>query len=521
MRRLAAFFVLLIASSAFAEKTHKLSVQVTGDGLKAVRASLMNAKKQGYGPKDARLRKTTKGVSYFYAPTKFSLNLPPGKYTLAIAAGFEYVPVSLTLNLPGDESLSIKLRRWSNTTKSGWYAGDSHVHLHTGGPIQVTTRNALLAARAEGIHYVNLCVSNNVGDDIRDAELITGKPHKDSTNNHLLVFGEEMRSMIYGHMQFFGISKFVEPQYTGFKNTPNKYDYPANYVMAANATKQGGVVTYGHPLFKGKPIPFDKNLTADNAAARELPIDAILGVCHAVDLMCYNSDEDLSTELWYKLLNCGIPLAASVGTDALLDRSTNPMGGSRVYVNVRGKLTQKTWLDGLRKGRTFVTNGPMVQISVNGTGPGETLNLPVGRHTVAVKATIKSLVPVDKVVFVKNGQPAATAKNNLISKPGKAQTFSFTVKLSADKSSWFAVRVHGPDHADVFDGPVFAHTGAAFVKVGGKPIRSKTDAAYFVAWIDQLMRVVRVRNGYKTKEDRDKVLAIFQRARAKFAALAK
>ncbi len=235
----------------------------------------------------------------------------------------------------------------------GWYSGDSHVHLHTGGPIDVTVADALVAARAEGVNYVNLCVSNNVGDDIRDAELITGKPHAGSTDRQLLVFGEEMRSTIYGHMQFFGINRLVEPQYTGFDGTPNRLDFPANYVMAAEAVRQGGVVTYGHPMFAGEPFPFDKDLAKPSGAARELPIDAVLGVVHAVDLMSYNSDEDLSAELWYRLLNCGLKLSACVGTDALLDRSTEPLGGDRVYVKTVGPLTMRSWLDGLKAGRSF------------------------------------------------------------------------------------------------------------------------------------------------------------------------
>ena len=111
-------------------------------------------------------------------------------------------------------------------------------------------------------------MSNNVGDDIRDAELITGKPHAASTDRHLLVFGEEMRSTIYGHMQFFGINRLVEPQYTGFDETPNRLDFPANHVMAAEAVRQGGVVTYGHPMFAGQPFPFGKDLAKANAARR-------------------------------------------------------------------------------------------------------------------------------------------------------------------------------------------------------------------------------------------------------------
>ena len=76
-------------------------------------------------------------------------------------------------------------------------------------------------------------------------------------------------------MQFFGINRFVQPQYTGFDETPNRNDFPANYQMAADAVHQGGVVTYGHPIFAGQP--FRSNRTRRNPAApRELPIDAVL-----------------------------------------------------------------------------------------------------------------------------------------------------------------------------------------------------------------------------------------------------
>src|SRR5262249_21726493 len=143
-----------------------------------------------------------------------------------------------------------------------------------------------------------------------------------------------------------------------------------------------------------------------NAAARELPIDAVLGVVHAVDLMSYNSDEDLSAGLWYRLLNCGLKLSACVGTDALLDRSTEPLGGERVYVKTAGPLTMQSWLDGLRSGRSFVTNGPIPTLAVNGKGPGETCELREAGH-VRVAVTVESSVPFHKVEVIVNGQVTA------------------------------------------------------------------------------------------------------------------
>ena len=341
----------------------------------AARVSITGSDGNTCGPAGAAIRTTRRGEPYFYADDSFDVELPPGRVRMNVSGGLETIRQTVIVDAEADTELTVQMPQWVDMAARGWYSGDSHVHLHTGGPIEVTVANALVAARAEGVNYVNLCASNMIGDDIRDAELITGKPHAASTDRHLLVFGEEMRSTIYGHMQFFGIKSLVGPQYTGFDGTPNRHDFPANHVMAAEAVRQGGVVTYGHPAAAGEPFPFGKDLAKGTGAARELPIDAVLGVVHAVDLMSYSSDEDLSAELWYRLLNCGLKLSACVGTDALLDRSTDPLGGERVYVNPDGPLTMQGWLDGLKSGRSFVTNGPIPTLEVNGKGPGETCEL--------------------------------------------------------------------------------------------------------------------------------------------------
>jgi putative heme-binding domain-containing protein len=483
----------------------------------AARVSIVGSDNQPYAPAGAPDRKTTRKEPYFYADKAFEVNLPPGRARMSFSGGIETIPQSVIVDADADAEMTVSLQPWIDMASRGWYSGDSHVHLHTGGPIDVTVADALLAARAEGVNYVNLCVSNNVGDDIRDADLITGKPHAASTAQQLLVFGEEMRSMIYGHMQFFGIQKLIEPQYTGFDETPNYRDFPANYVMAAEAVRQGGVVTYGHPMFAGQPFPFDDELTKPNAAARELPIDAVLGVVQAIDLMSYNSDEDRSAELWYRLLNCGLKLSACVGTDALLDRSTDPLGGERVYVKTQGPLTIQSWLDGLKNGRSFVTNGPIPSLAVNGQGPGETCELKAAGK-VRVEATVESCAPFNRIEVIVNGKVAAV-DDLAAGEAAGLRLRRLNVDLPIERSSWTALRVRGPDHAHIFDGPAWAHTSPVFVTVGGRRISSREDSEYFVDWIDRMLRVVAARNRYPSIDDREKVEALFRKAQSAFRRL--
>jgi putative heme-binding domain-containing protein len=480
----------------------------------AARVSIVGSDNKPYGPVDAAMRKTKRDESYFYADDVFDVKLPPGRVRLNFSGGIETIPQTVAVDAETTTELTVPMQHWIDMAARGWYSGDSHVHLHTGGPIAVTVANALVAARAEGVNYVNLCVSNNVGDDIRDAELISGRPHAVSTDRHLLVFGEEMRSTIYGHMQFFGINRLVEPQYTGFDGTPNHLDFPANHVMAAEAVRQGGVVTYGHPLFAGQPFPFDKDPAKPTAAARELPIDAVLGVVHAVDLMSYNSDENLSAELWYRLLNCGLKLSACVGTDALLDQSTEPLGGDRVYVKTVGPFTMQSWLDGLKAGRTFVTNGPILTLEVNGKGPGETCDI-TAAGKVRVGVTVESYVPFHHVEVIVNGKVAAHDDIATGDTAG-LRVRHLVIELPIDRSSWVALRVRGPDHPLVFDGPVWAHTSPVHVKVAGHNISSRQDAEFFVNWIEQMLKVVAARNRYARVEDRRQVEALFRRAQDEF-----
>ena len=511
-------WVVVCTGFVCAADLNKLTVRVLDGQPIAARVSIVGSDGKPYAPAGSILRQPEGATPYFYTDGKFVVALPPGAARLEFWRGIEYLPVRVDVDMQSDAETAVRLVRWVHQAEQGWYSGDSHIHLHTGGPIKVEIADALLAARAEDLNYSNLCVSNNVGDDIRDAELITGKPHALSDERHLLVFGEEMRSSVYGHMQFFGIRKFVEPQYTGFDNTPLSNDYPPNFEQAEEAVRQGGVVTYGHPIFTNQPDPFTVDPMVHNAAARELPIDAILGKVHAMDLMCYGSDEDLSAQLWYRLLNSGLRLAASVGTDALLDHPTLPLGGERVYVKVDGKFTMESWLDGLKAGRSFVTNGPVLSMRVNGQGIGETVRLDAPGK-VRVEAEVQSACPLSSLELIVGG-------NTVRSEPCPAKhgggmvIKQLVADIAMERSGWVALRARGPESRHVFDGPAWAHSSPVFVTVAGKPISSKKDAAFFVEWIDRLIDSIGRRNRYAKPEDRQRVEALFRRAQSRFQEMA-
>ena len=98
------------------------------------------------------------------------------------------------------------------------------------------------------------------------------------------------------------------------------------------------------------------------------------------------------------------------------------------------------WLDGLEAGRTFVTNGPMPDMTVEGSGIGEILTLE-GPSTVRVQAEVwfdPERDRVDAVELVRNGEVIARVDET--SKPGR---MVLAASPRIDASAWIAVRTEG------------------------------------------------------------------------------
>ena len=118
-----------------------------------------------------------------------------------------------------------------------------------------------------------------------------------------------------------------------------------------------------------RPQPTDVNGESQSLAGtvfwRDVPREVIEGKSDFAEILQCNI---LATEIWYDFLNLGFPLAASAGSDVPFQSG---LGEVRVYAQIAdGPFTPDAWFDAMKRGRTFVTNGPMLEFTVNGTPPG-------------------------------------------------------------------------------------------------------------------------------------------------------
>ena len=220
-----------------------------------------------------------------------------------------------------------------------------------------------------------------------------------------------------------------------------------------------------HP-FEEDPTPLTHPKHTD---ADELPVDVALGKVDYMEILGF-SDHQATAGVWYRLLNLGFHLPAAGGTDAMADYAMlrGPVGMNRTYVSVPdGPLDHTAWLANLKAGRSFATNGPLLEFTLGGKPVGETLSIGAAQ-AIPFTARVRSIVPLDTAQVVCNGKPV---QELTLDTARQEATASGTLPIGA--SGWCLLRAFTA-HAEypVLDNFVYATTSPVYVTVAGRAPRS-------------------------------------------------
>jgi hypothetical protein len=479
--------VLPVSGRDFRRPTGQLALKLAeeGDGTPlTARVAVRDADGSFHAPPGS-LYRLLRGDLHFYARHAARIELPEGHYQLKAARGPEYRVRRTEFDVrPGETTtLEVRLGRWTHQEARGWYSGESHIHANYGyGHWYNSPRTMLLQCAGEDLRVANFMVANSDGDGVFDREFFRGQPDPLSDERTLLYWNQEFRSTLWGHMTLLNLRHLVEPVFTGFLRTTHPWDVPTNADIADHTHDQDGFVNYTHPAANLR----DPYLGA--YSAKGLPVDVALGKVDSIDVM--GTGHEANLPLWYRLLSCGFRIPASAGTDCFLNRVPSKLPGSdRAYVQVDGSFSYRGWLDGLKAGRTFVTNGPMfAEFSVEGRTPGAAVRADSGA-TLRVRGRVVSQYPLDRLEALCNGRVVARAQPE-----GERLELTLDRAIPVECSGWIALRVSGPPHADQPTGSVFAHTSPVYVEVPDRPVRALEEAEYFLAWIDRLEQDMRRRD---------------------------
>ena len=203
----------------------------------------------------------------------------------------------------------------------------------------------------------------------------------------------------------------------------------------------------------------------DASLNHELPVDLALGKVDYIEVMGF-AEHKSTANVWYRLLNCGFHLPTAAGTDAMANFASlrGPVGLNRVYAKVpAGPLNIDHWLDSIKHGRTFATNGPLLGFSLGGKELGDELSLPAGENKVKFTAWLRSFVPVDHLQVICDGDVVRDLKLT-----GNGETADFEDTLPISRSGWCLLRAWSEkaEHP-ILDMYPYATTSPIYVKVAG------------------------------------------------------
>ncbi|MDG2277762.1 MAG: CehA/McbA family metallohydrolase [Pseudomonadales bacterium] len=341
-----------------------------------------------------------------------TFTLPTGRYRLVLKKGLEYqlVEREVVIDAKTPNRIVINLQRWRDMAKDSWRSGDIHNH-HTRMTREDDVR-LMAVARAEDISVYNVLSMGNAAN-LAFPQQQMGQPGQLAERGRFLISGQEDP-----RTQYLGHTISLNPQ-SPVRFTDEYLDYQRT---ARGIRAQGGLFGYAHlgdSLFDVKS---------------GLALDVADGVVDFVEVLQASL---LRTETWYNYLNLGFKIPPAAGSDwpyiAL-------PGDVRSYVFHQGPFTSQDWFDGLREGNTFVTNGPMLTLSVNDQPMGSTLQVDKGsdlhiRASANLNPTLDLLSALELVVGGEVVKRVSSAKGS--------DALSLELVLEAEAGTWLAVRAYG------------------------------------------------------------------------------
>lgn len=371
------------------------------------------------------------GRFVFYVDGSYSAEVPAGEYALFIWKGPEYRLATRRVSVrPGRTSRErVQLQRWRDLPAEGWYSGDGHIHIARPGP---EANPATLAfTRAEDVHVANLLQMSNVASKDNFVQYAFGPEGQFREHEHALLSGQESpRSSQLGHTIGLNTRSMIWSREDYFL-----YDRVGHRVRA-----EGGMWGYAH-------VAID-TFNLRNGLALDVPA----GVVDFLEILQMGT---LDTRYFYDFLNLGYRLLPAAGSDyPYIDIA----GTERIYAKLRSRFSPQAWFDAWKGGRSFVSNGPVLEFAVNGERSGTEYVIRAGESvqldaTVAMNPDVGAL---DRLELVVHGEVVAS-----VSAGEGEEAVALSHTLRPETSQWIALRAWGK-------GRRYAHSAPVYLLVDGE-----------------------------------------------------
>ena len=370
---------------------------------------------------------------------KVSASLDEGKYLVKVSKGSEYEITYSETEIFKDKTsvLSLELTRFINLTKDGIYAGDIHHHSIYSSPVWGGTDDVIesceevsFSMQAKGLTYGALSDHHNV---------LNHKEWKATESKDFLPIPSKEISTSNGHVLALGVDEYdVIYRIPEAKDRTEKYLRDEFVRITDEIKAHDGLAQLNHPRDLSISISWNRDFYDMTG------IFETIEIWNGSNPMYYGTTDAMAALFWRDLLEKGEYIPATTGSDTHNTRANDyhgiyahikwlseniarlletsdadefkeerytlesfvrltdkflPMlevwaktsltsGCVRTYVDLGDKeKSRRNILDALRHGNSFLTNGPVLLVNVNGAKPGENVNVKNGKADIDIKLT--------------------------------------------------------------------------------------------------------------------------------------
>ncbi len=369
------------------------------------------------------------------------LELPVGTYLVTASRGPEHTLDQTVVEVFADRLTRLRFLVERVVDTEGLVAIDAHMHtLKSDG--SVTEEERVMSLVAEGVE-VAVATDHFYANDYAPAVQATG------LDDWLkLIIGTEIsirNPLDYEYTLDFNLWP-LDPGQTGWGAVETLSEDVAPIFEATRKRYPDALIQINHPRGSSWDYFVNYQLDPESAAtAREgfwTGFD-LLEVLNGPSPGSRNNRQTVND--WLNLLARGYFYPATASSDAH-DIDTEEPGYSRTYAYVIDRNLKKVdvgaVVESLRTGRSFVTNGPIVELTVNDRYlPGDTLSTIEGEVEIHIDVRAAPWISVDEVKVIVNRRAAHVLP--VEAAPGSVQRLRRDLRLELTEDAFIVIEVTG------------------------------------------------------------------------------
>lgn len=418
-----------------------------------------------------------------------TIRLAPGKYRVTASRGPEYSVQQTTINLSGGETATLAIAPPKRLiTTPGYLSADFHVHSGQSFDNNLGTQSRLKSYVAQGAEVLVATEHDTIYDFTalieamglsRHLKTVTGIELTNELGNPAAPYG-------LGHANVFpldvqplqprrGAPKHENHRWrdiiAGLRSTGNRPLVQLNHPMGGKTGDVSAGLYFTHMSVAGTAFnPFQPLTSAPNnvmlapdpkTGIRDIDFDVI----EVENGNRWGQRYQATRDAWYSLLRQGIRMVAAANSDS------HGVNNGDLAANVRNMVftgaddladyNEDVFLQAIRSGNLYGTNGPLLDISLNGTPMG---GLAGGADpTLSLRVDAADWMTIDRYILYINGEPVSEAPITT------GKTLSLPLVIAED--AFITVEVTGPitelSREVIGDVPPFAFSNPIYFDANG------------------------------------------------------